>query len=204
MGLLQSAVIAVVLIIVILLVIYYLYSFLTATSVQPITQQHAEALITSDLQAAYPNAIINVTSNTQSTYSGSWHIVVSVTLNATSPCPSYFVNTYDYPRFSFVSTPQNTYTKDCKIYVFSPNGPFTLGSAPVAIAWASTHVPSAVAYVSSMGVQNVSVAASFLTNVSVGDEWQVVYASAHANYTIHTLLADTNGTLLNSYNSSVS
>jgi hypothetical protein len=204
MELLERAVVAIVLIIVILLAIYYAYLFLSGNSVQPITQQHAEALITSDLQTAYPNAIINVTSDMQSTYAGSWHIVVSVTLNATSPCPSYFVNTYDYPRFAFVSTPQNTYTKNCQIYVFSPGGSFTLGSTPVAVAWASTHVKTVADYIKAFGLQNVSVVTSFISNSSAGDEWQMIYSSKHAGYAIYATLADINGTLLSNYNVSSS
>lgn len=202
MNLLASVLILAIAIIVVILVGYYAYTFLSATPGQQLTEQHAEALITSDLQAAYPNAIVNITNVTPSVYAGSWHIVASVTENATSPCPSYFINTYDYPQFRFVSTPQNTYTANCDIYVFSPNGAFKLGSAPVAIAWATKHVPSVINYISKFGMRNVTASAQFQSNATIGAVWQLVYSSHLVTYSVHALLADTSGTLLNSYNSS--
>lgn len=201
MELLESVLVLAVVIVVVLLAAYYAYGFLSSTPGQQVTEQHAEALITSDLQAAYPGATVNITNATPSSYSGSWHITASVTENATSPCPSYFINTYDYPQFTFVSTPQNTYTSNCKIYVFSPNSAFKLGSAPVAIAWASKHVTSVIYYISQFGYGNVSASAQYQSNATIGGVWQLAYSSRTTNYSVHAMLADTNGTLLNTYNS---
>ena len=202
MHLLTSVLVLAVIVVAAILAIYYAYSLLSSTAGQQITEQHAESLIRSDLQVAYPNAVVDITNATPSNYMGSWHIVASVTQNATSPCPSYFINTYDYPQFSFVSTPQNTYTSNCKIYVFSPNGAFKLGSAPVAVAWASKHVPSVIYYISRFGYGNVSTTASYQANATTGGTWSLAYSAVDANYSVHALLADTNGTLLNAYNSS--
>lgn len=201
MNLLAGVLVVAVILVVVILAAYYAYSYFVSPPGQQLTEQHAAALIISDLQAAYPNAIVNITNVTASSYSGSWHIVASVTENATSPCPSYFINTYDYPQFRFVSTPQNTYTSNCKIYVFSPNSAFKLGSAPVAVAWASKHVGSAISYISNFGYGTVNTTSKYMFDPTAGGEWLVGYSSPLANYSTYVLLADTNGTLLGSYNS---
>jgi hypothetical protein len=201
MQLLASVLTLAVIVIVVVLAAYYAYNYFASAPSQ-ITGQQAAALITSDLQAAYPNAVVNITSVAPSPYAGSWHIVASVTENATSPCPSYFINTYDYPQFRFVSTPQNTYTSNCKIYVFSPNAAFKLGSAPVAIAWASKHVVSVIDYISRFGYSSIAASAKYQSNATSGGSWSLVYSSPNANYSVHAVLADVNGTLLSTYNSS--
>ena len=200
MNLLATVLVFAIVVVVAILAVYYAYTLFSSSSGQQLTEQHAESLIVSDLQAAYPNAIVNITNATSSTYAGSWHIVASVTENATSPCPSYFINTYDYPQFRFVSTPQNTYTANCKIYVFSPNSAFRLGSAPVAIAWASKHVPNIIYFISRFGYGNVNASAKYQVNATEGDVWLLAYISPLANYTAHAVLADTNGTLISVYN----
>ncbi len=199
MDLLIRAIIAAIVVIAILSVVYYV---LKGSLGQQVTKQQAESFITTDLLQTYPGSIVNVTSDTPSNYSGSWHIVVSVTENATSPCPSYFINVYDYPAFRLVSTPQNTYTSNCNIYVFSPNSAFKLGSSPVAIAWATKRVPSVIKYISVFGMPNVNASAHFQSNATSGGTWVLTYSSRLANYSVRALLADTNGTLLNSYNAS--
>ncbi len=202
MNLLTSVLIIAIVVVAIIFVAYYAYGLIYGSSSQQVTEQQAESLITTDLQANYPNAVVNITNASPSSYSGSWHIVVSVVVNASSPCPSYFINTYDYPAFRFNPTPQNTYTTNCNIYVFSPSGAFKLGSAPVAIAWATRRVPSVAEYVSLFGASNVNAEATYAANATTGGTWSLVYSSASANYTAHALLADTNGTLLSSYNAS--
>lgn len=196
--LLKAAIVAVVAIVVLVGLYYSSQRIFT----QQMTEQRAEGLIVSDLRKV-PGAVVNITNASPSSiYAGSWHVLASVILNATSPCPSYFIYSYDYPALGLVNRTENIYTENCNIYVFSPSGAFSLGSAPVAIAWASKHVPSAIAYISRFGISNVNAFAHYRINATSGGTWLLNYTSRLANYTVHASIADTNGTLLNSYNAS--
>ncbi len=202
MDLLARTIIIAVAVIIILFIVYYA---LQNTVFQHVTQQQAASLVTADLQRTYPNALINVTNNTPSNYSGSWHIVASVVLNATSVCPSYFVYTFDYPQFGFVYRVDNTYTSNCVIYGLSSAKPFILSSFPVAITRAYTlGIPSVLSFVGSAGFGNTSAHANFFTLTSVqgsnySNIWIVNYSSARENYTVYVLLSQLNGTLIKAF-----
>ncbi len=207
MDLLVRAIVGAVVVIVILFGVYYA---LQNSVFQHVTQQQAAALVTSDLQRLYPGALINVTNNTPSNYSGSWHIVTSVILNSTSACPSYFVYTFDYPQFGFVYRVDNTYTNNCVIYGFNKNAPFIISSFPVAITRVYTlGIPNMVGFIDSSGFSNVNAAAHFFGSTNVlgknyTNVWLVSYTSPSKNYSVYALLSQLNGTLLASYNASSS
>lgn len=185
-----------------------LYYLLQGTLLQHVTQQQAEALILSDLQRISPGALINITNSTPSTYAGSWHIVTSVITNATSPCPSYLVYSFDYPQFGFVYRVENTYTKDCVIYGLSTNKTFIVSSFPVAITRAfNLNIPMVNDFINSQGARNVVVTTQFLYNITAlgtnyTNVWLVNYSSKNVAYSVYVMLKQVNGTLITAYNRS--
>lgn len=203
MELLLRMLIVIAVVVVVLLGVYYA---LQSSFFQHVTKQQAESLVTADLQRLYPNSAINITNDTASTYSGSWHIAVSVVLNATSPCPSFFVYTFDYPQFGFVYRVQNTYTNNCVIYGLSQNKTFIVSSYPVAITKSYVlGVPSIRNYLNSQGFGSVTVTARFFSSTAIlgtnyTNVWLVKYSSTKATYSVYALLSQVNGTLLRTYN----
>ena len=203
MDLLVKTMVAAVVVVAILFVAYYA---MQNTLFQHITKDQAISLITADLLGAYPGAQVNVTNATASSYAGSWHIAFSIILNATSPCPSYFAYSFDYPQFGFVYRVENTYAKNCTIYGLSSGKPFIVSSSPVAITRAYTlNVPNLRAFIAAYGFHNVTVAANFFNSTTINavnytHAWQVVYSSERANHSAAALLSQLNGTLLTSYN----
>ncbi len=203
MDLLTRVIVAAVILIIVLYAVYYA---LRTTIFLHITKQQAEANVTADLQTAYPNAVINITNASPSSYSGSWHISASVVLNATTPCPQFFVNTYDYPQFNFVPTLENTYTNNCVINGFSPGKPFIISSFPVAITM-SYRFNATKKFVNTYGFSNVYVSAHFYSSTNLigrnfTNVWVVMYSPKSASYGLHTILTQINGTLLAAYNTS--
>ncbi len=205
MELLAKTVVSAVVVVVLLLVIYYA---LQSTILSHVTEQQAASLVTADLQGEYPGAIVNITNETASNYTGSWDITTSVVLNATSPCPSYYAYTFDYPKFGFVYLVQNNYTQGCRIYGLQKNSTFILSSFPAAITRSYTlGIPSVLSFVDQFGFHNVSVSSHFYQSTSIAgmnytNAWLVRYSYPGANHTVSVLLSEVNGTLLSAYNSS--
>lgn len=203
MDLLSRAIVGALVVILILFAIYY--AFQGGIISQAVTQQHAASLIATDLQQNYPGAEVTIINNTPSNYSGSWHIVASVVLNATSPCPSYFVYTDDYPQFPFNYGVQNTYTNNCRILGYSQSTQFLISSYPVAVTKVyQLGVPVMTDFIDSFGFSNVVTNAEFFNRTNVLGQnytnvWSVSYSSPLANYTVHALISQANGNLLASY-----
>ncbi len=172
-----------------------------------LTESQAVTLIKNDLQIQNPSANITITSVTPSVYSGSWHIVASVTSNVTSPCPSYSVDSFDYPQFSFVNGTDNIYTRwnssSQACYVYG-----SVSSAPSAIAKSySLNVPLIRSYVGTVGFYNVTVTASYFSSLNAQgsnytDAWLVKYSSTKLNYSAYAVLQETSGSLLAYYTQS--
>ncbi len=171
---------------------------------KPITEAQAISLVKSDLFNTYPNAEINVTNATFSQYPGSWHIVISLIVNATSPCPGYYVYTFDYPKYGFVYRVQNTYTQDCVVYGFS-TGNYLITSYPVAIARSyNLNLPLISNYTTRFGYSNVIADATFYRNITIlgatyDSVWVVSYSSPAANYSVDAVLTQRGGTPVLSY-----
>lgn len=206
MDLLAKTLVVAVIVVVLLLAIYYA---LQNTILNHVSKQQAASLVTADLQKAYPGAMVNITNETPSNYTGSWYIIASVVVNATSPCPSYYAYTFDYPQFGFVYRVQNTYTQDCKIYGMQGNSSFLLSSFPIAITRSyKLSIPSVLAFVDEYGFYNVTVASHFYDNLTLlgtnyTNVWQVAYSyPGVANHAVNVFLSQANGTLIGAYNSS--
>ncbi len=200
MNLVEATLVLAVLVIIVVGIVYFVSS---KGVLSRVTESQAVQLVISDLENKYPGGIINVTNVTPSQrYPGSWHIVLSLILNATSPCPDYVVYAYDYPAFTFVPTTVNVYTNSCRIFGFNSSLPYRIASAPVAITRATQlNISSVVAFIKSYGYSNVSAHAIFLPYVVVDGKnltnvWQVTYSSPKSNYSVNVWLTQLNGTLV--------
>ncbi len=196
MDLLEKSVVFVVVIIAIVGAAFYLLS--SGVFGHHVTEQQATALVKYDMQNSNPGAEINITNVTPSQYAGSWHILASVILNATSPCPSYYIYSFDYPQYNFVYRVVNTYTDNCTIYSGAGNQT-VIGSGPAAITQSyDLHIPSVMSFVREYGYANVRTHAGYYGSIAYSganysDAWLVNYTSAKANTTV-SVLVFTNGT----------
>ncbi len=131
MGLLSSSAIAILIIVVIFVLLYLGVKYFGIGT--HVTEAQALSLVEGDVQNANPGVLINVTNVTPSQFPGSWHILMSVILNATSPCPSYYIYSFDYPKYGFVYNIENTYTSNCIVYGLMQNKSYIIASYPVAV-----------------------------------------------------------------------
>ncbi|MEM0087309.1 MAG: hypothetical protein QW774_01070 [Candidatus Micrarchaeaceae archaeon] len=170
-----------------------------------VSAQQAKALVLSDLANTYPNAEINITNITPSQFPGSWHIIASIVINATKPCPSYFIYSFDYPQYGFVYRVENNYTSDCVVYGLLRNSSYIIASYPVAIARSySMRIPSIDNFVNRFGYNNTIVHASYYPSFSIFGTnytkvWLVNYSAAAANYSEYVLISQQGGDLLANY-----
>ncbi len=203
MDLLLKSFLAVIIALAILFLAYYIFKHVSF--LQPISKNQASGLVLHDLEHNYPSAIINITNVTQSQYIGSWHIVASVIDNATSPCPTYDIYSFDYPAYGFVYRVDNKYTENCIIYGLV-SGNYTIGSYPVAIARSyQLNISQVRHFVSAYGYSNMVVTASYYNTTSIRGNaynkiWLVNYTTPKANYSVHIVLSQLNGSIMNIYN----
>ena len=171
------------------------------SSVQAVTN------VTNYLRTNYPGAVINITSANASQFQGSWHIVAAIIANSTRACPDYFVESFDYPKFGFVPTPQNNYTSGCAIYGVQNGLAYNVTSYPVAMAKSYDYNLTQVRiFMNRYGYSNVNVSATYHNSARFGQEnythvWLVTYSDHNADYSVNVGIAQLNGTLLYVYNS---
>lgn len=195
MDLLAKALIVVIAMVALFGAAFYLFS--SGVFGRQVTKQQAVSQVYYYLQSANPGAQINITNVTPSQFTGSWHILASVVLNATSPCPSYYIYSFDYPKFGFVQDVQSTYTDNCSIYSGSGNT-LIIASGPAAITQSyDLHIPAVMDFVQKYGYSNVKVYADYYgsigyTGVNYTDVWLVNYTSPRANSSVRVLVF-TNG-----------
>jgi hypothetical protein len=199
MDLLARVVIAAIIVVAVLVVAY---TFVQNNVASHISGAQAADNVTLFLERNYSNAEVAVMNVTQSQYTGSWYVVASIIMNATSPCPSYFINSFDYPKFGLVPRTVNIYTSSCKIEGFSNTEPFRIYNSPVAITRAYTlNVPALRNFINTYGFQNVKVHAYFLnatklSGLNYTNIWLVNYSATSATNNTYALLYQSNGTLL--------
>ncbi len=205
MDLLSKTIIGVVILIAIIFIVYYLQSsgvFGTYT----ITQNQAETLVLNDLQNTFQNAVINITNVSKSQYQGSWHIIASVVLNSTSPCPDYSILSFDYPKYNFVYKVESIYTQNCIVYQKGLNQSSIIGSYPAAITKSyDANITVLDTYIKKYGFDNVTTSAIYYKHLSYNkqnysDVWQVNYTTPKSNTTIAVILYENNGIIANTYN----
>jgi len=162
MELFTRVVVLAVLFIAILLVAYFIIvSFTPAGSV---TEAQALNQVRIYELSKYPNANITSSNSTAMTTPGNWKIIIGIVLNATSPCPSYFVDTFEYPSYFPIDRNQTLYTRpNCTIVgVSSSSTPYSLYNPSVAITRAYTFNTAEVnGFIDRFGFGNVSVSSQF-------------------------------------------
>lgn len=181
----------------IVLVVGLRYAF--AGSPRQINSEQAVSNITNYLETSYPGASVSITDVNRSQYAGSWMVIASVVINGTRACPSYYVYSFDYPKFNLVYQVQNNYTANCVINGVTPD--YTITSYPIAIARSYNLADPAVhSFVDRYGYANVSVNATYFNSTVLGGVnysrvWLVEYSDAMANHTVDVGLWQDNGTL---------
>jgi len=168
-------------------------------SVQPVNALQAEQIVLSDLRAQNPNAIISVINVSQSSLkAGSWEVVVTVVYNATRPCPTLFLESFNYPAVTLVPSVVNLYTQACQVYGLT-NAPSYIISSPYVAITRSFNLANTIItdYVGAYGYNSTVVHAKFYAalngtstplNETFYNLWLVNYTTPNANYSVIALL----------------
>ena len=204
MDLLSKAVIVAVVLVIIVVGAYY--AFQKVFSQSAVTEQQAVTLVTNYLQSHNPGAVINITNVTPSQFSGSWHIVASFINNPATPCPTYLIYSFDYPKYGFVNRTDTVYTTNCTVYGLVTGTNYTIGSYPVAIVRSySIKNPAIDSYVNMAGYSNVVVHAAYYSEflfqgTNYTKTWLVNYSAITSNQSLYAGISQVNGSLLFTYN----
>lgn len=202
MELITRVVLLAVIFIAILLVVYFMMSAISPAG--SVTKAQALNRTLAYVKNTYPGAITSVNVTASPAYAGSWLIIVGIITNATSPCPSYSVDTFDYPRFPFINRTQNIYTSGCAIKGFSSGKNFSLYNAPEAITLAYLNA-SVNGFVSQFGFGNVSVMSQFyngtvrLQGTNYTNIYLLNYSAPMADYNLYAVLSQSTGNVLRTY-----
>lgn len=207
MDLLEKVAVVVVLVIIVFSAGFVLLTHTTKTTR---TSKQAEEVVINDLKSSNPDANITVINVSNSTIeNGSYNIVLSIVYNATRPCPTLFIDEFDYPATGLVPSVDNLYTKDCVIHGLSYAPSFVVSSPEIAIAesYNQTSVPQITNYVSTFGYNNTNVYAKFYPYLNENDTnlgqsyynvWLVTYKATNANYSVVAVL-DSSGAIAGNY-----
>lgn len=204
MDLISKTVLVAVVIVVVIAVIYYAFEKVFVPG--PVTEQQAAQLIVGYLQEHNPNAIVNVTNETPSTYQGSWHVVVSLISNPTTPCPTYVIYSFDYPKYGFVNRTDNVYTQNCQVSGLVGNSSYSIGAFPVAIVRSYNLRNSAITnFVNMNGYGNIVVHALYYPTITLNGfnytkVWIVNYSATQTNGSVYAILSQVNGSFYSTYN----
>ena len=208
MDLLGKVAVIVVVFIVIAGIGFYAYGILTNPSTT-LTAPKAEQIVISDLKLHNPSAdvtLINVTPSPLA--SGSWSMTFSVVYNATRPCPTLFIEGFDYPATGLVPSIDNLYTENCTIYGLSAAPTYVISSPAIAIvkSYDSGFAPISN-YVSAYGYNNTVVHARFFNilaqnmtplNRTFYNIWSINYTASGASYSQFVIL-NSSGTIAGNY-----
>jgi hypothetical protein len=203
-------------IVVLLIVISSAVLILTKRNTQAqFTSAQAEQFVLNDLKSSNPGANITVINVSNSTLkSGSYNIVLSIVYNSTTPCPTLFIEEYDYPATGLVPSLDNLYTKNCVIHGLSNAPSYVISSPEIAIVKSFNQSPNKNVsqikdYVNTFGYANTQVSATFypfLNNTqthqsqSYYNVWLIKYHANSANYSVYAIL-DSSGAVAGNYTS---
>ena len=205
MDLFSKTVIVAAVVIVIMIAFYYGVVGLHLGK-KAVTSQEAAQIVLTDLKNSNQNAAINISNVSPSVYPGSWHIIASVVYNATSPCPSYSIYSFDYPQYGLVNRTENSYTYACQIYGYGGSGPYEIESYPAAITFSYiSNTTGVMRYIHKYGFSNVRVRATYqnrtmLSGRNFSNVWVVVYSSNATQTSLYDILSQQNGSVEAVYN----
>lgn len=203
MGLLTNAAIIAILAIILAAGLFILFQKAHSTQ---LTAQGAEALVVNDIKTQNPTANVTllppgVTNSTLE--KGSFTIPLSVVYNGSRPCPTFLIETFDYPATGLHpsnDTQLTSYSDGvCKVYIEGaiPSYP------PVFIAAAyATGNSMVLSYVSKFGYANTSVSASYESNFSSNQSniWLIRYSTLRTSNSLYVIV-DPSGKVMQAYNS---
>jgi hypothetical protein len=175
----------------------------------PLTSQQAVQYVMSDMRASNPTAsiaVINVTSSTLK--AGSWDIALSVVYNSSEPCPTLFIEGFDYPATGLVPSVDNLYTSHCVIYGISTAPSYVISSPYIAIARSYNQSFAPItSYVSTFGYNNTAVHAKFFSALAGNatplrenftSVWLINYTAKGAAYSEYAVMSSS-GTIVAHY-----
>lgn len=208
MDLLAKVGVAVVIFIVIAGIGFYAFGML-AGQATALTAQKATQIVISDLKLRNPTADVTIISVTPSTLAaGSWSMTFSVVYNSTSPCPTLFIEGFDYPATGLVPSVDNLYTENCTIYGLSTAPTYVISSPAIAIvkSYDSGFAPI-TNYVNNYGYGNTTVHAKFFAtlesnmtplNRTFYNVWDINYTAIRAGYSQFAIL-NSSGAIAGNY-----
>lgn len=182
------------------------------TSNGPLTEAQAEKVVIADLQSANPNGLVALISESPSTLkTNSWNFVFSVVYNGTKPCPTLFIEGFDYPATGLVPTVDNLYTSNCQFNGLNTSASYynyVISSPYVAIAESyrqnSTEIRN---YVNRFGYNNMDVHALYYANIensttpaniTAYNAWIINYTAPRiANYSEYVVLGPSGSIIAN-------
>lgn len=186
-------------VIVIILIVVSTGAFLLLrhTTSSQLTSAQAVHFVLNDVKASYPDANVTVISVSNSTLKkGSYDIVLSIVYNATRPCPTLFIESFNYPATGLSSSIDNTYTENCTVYGLNKTS--VISSPEIAIVRSYDQgIGQITNYVSTFGYNNIVVTANFYSylndNVthlgqSFYNVWLVNYTAKNAGYSVYAVL----------------
>ncbi len=180
----------------------------SASQQGPVTKTQAESLVYNDVKLQNPNATITIVNASPSSVApNSWSITLAVVYNATRPCPTLFIEAYDYPATGFVPSTDNLYTRGCVIYGLATAPYYVISSPDIAVVGAYNTSSWVQHYVSVYGYNSVTASASFYANLtasatplnmSYSNIWLVNFTATQATYSEYVLLGQS-GTRIANY-----
>ncbi len=170
-----------------------------------LTSQQAVQYVLSDVRASNPSANITII-NVSSSKVVSWNITLSVVYNASKPCPTLFIEYFDYPATGLVPTTENRYTANCVVYGLSTAQPYVISSPYIAIARSYNQSAQMRAYVHTFGYNNTTVHANFYSALGasatpLGENftsvWLINYTAKSAGYSEYAILGSSGAVIAN-------
>lgn len=174
----------------------------------PLTQDQAVQYVLSDVRSNNPAANISVIAVSPSVLkAGSWDIVLSVVYNATRPCPTLFIEAFDYPATGFVPSVDNLYTTRCVVYGASTAPSYVISSPYIAIARSYNQSFAPITdYVGAFGYNNTQVRARYFANLNESETplqrpfqnvWLINYTARYATYSEFVIMTASGSMLAN-------
>lgn len=208
MDLLTKVAVAVVIIILIAGAGFLIYNAISehATS---LTAQQASQIVVRDLLLQSPSANITIINVTPSALKrGSWSVTLSVVYNATRPCPTLFIEAFDYPATGLVPSIDNLYTQRCVVYGLPTAPSYVISSPSIAMVQSyDSGFPPIADYVSTYGYNSTTVHARFFAtlpssmtplNRTFYNAWLVNYTAKGAPHSQYVILS-TSGAIIGNY-----
>jgi hypothetical protein len=198
-----------VIVLVLILVLTAGFVLLKHNTQTTLTSAQAVQLVINDLKTSNPGANITVVNVSNSTLKqGSYNIVLSIVYNSTKPCPTLFIEGFDYPATGLVPSVDNLYTKNCIIYGLSTAPSYVISSPEIAIARSYNQgINQITSYVSTFGYNSTSVNAMFYPYLNANttklgrsfyNVWLIKYKATGANYSVYAVL-DSSGAVAGNY-----